>query len=193
MSGRPRDFDLNAALDAALHVFWKKGYEGASLTDLTEAMHINRPSLYAAFGNKEELFRKALDSYASRSPFFTEALQEKHIRDVIEKILYGYADILTDISRPRGCLIINAALACSKTAEPVRQELIARRLANQKKVCDRLQRAQQEGDLSPTVNCEDMARYISTIYQGMAVQSTSGATRENLRRVAEIALRALPL
>src|SRR5271156_6657349 len=98
-AGRPRDFDIDTALDAALHVFWKKGYEGTSLSDLTGAMQINRPSLYAAFGNKEELFRKALDSYASRTSFLTEALAEKHPRDVIEKILYGYAEIFSDATR----------------------------------------------------------------------------------------------
>lgn len=190
-AGRPRDFDLDTALDAALHVFWKKGYEGTSLSDLTEAMDINRPSLYAAFGNKEELFRKALDSYANRSSFLTEALEQKNVRDVAEKILFGYADILTDVSRPRGCLIINAALACSDTAEPVRQELIARRNANQNRICERLQRAQFEGELSSESKPEDLARYIATICQGMAVQSTGGAMRENLRQVAALALKCL--
>lgn len=193
VAGRPRDFDVNEALDAALHVFWEKGYEGASLSDLTAAMGINRPSLYAAFGNKEELFRKALASYCERSAFFAAALEQPRTHDVAEKLLYGYADNLSDTSRPRGCLIINAALACSETAEPVRQELIARRQGNQEKIAERFRRAKRENDFPADCDPEEMASYISTISHGMAVQSASGASRADLRQIAKMALRALGL
>src|SRR5205085_6998653 len=105
--GRPREFDVEKALDCALKVFWHKGYEGASLTDLTRAMGINRPSLYAAFGSKEGLFRKALDRYAEGpAAYVLEALNEPTARAVAERLLAGSADLLSDPRNPRGCLMV---------------------------------------------------------------------------------------
>src|SRR5881397_2597277 len=106
-AGRPRSFDLDKALDAALQVFWQKGYEGASLSDLTEAMGINRPSLYAAFGNKEALFRKVLDRYfAGPAAYVREALQEPTARAVVERLLLGAAESHSDPRHPQGCLAV---------------------------------------------------------------------------------------
>src|SRR5438094_9922303 len=105
--GRPRAFDVDEALDQALKVFWRKGYEGTSLPDLTKAMGINRPSLYAAFGNKEELFRKALDRYAEGpAAYAAEALNEPTARAVAELLLEGSVNLLTDPRNPRGCLVV---------------------------------------------------------------------------------------
>src|SRR6266568_8148145 len=90
--GRPRAFDVDLALDRALHVFWDKGYEGTSLSDLTKVMRINRPSLYAAFGNKEQLFRKVLDRYMDGPvAYFGRALAAPRARDVVEQIFFGAA------------------------------------------------------------------------------------------------------
>ena len=128
--GRPRAFDVDLALDRALHVFWRKGYEGTSLSDLTKAMRINRPSLYAAFGNKETLFRKTLDRY-SQGPtaFWDDALRAPTARAVVERLLRGTIDLLTDPRTPRGCLIVQSALACGAAADSIRQELASRREA----------------------------------------------------------------
>src|SRR5438046_9448921 len=104
--GRPRTFDVDKALDRALNVFWRKGFEGASLPDLTRAMRINRPSLYAAFGNKEQLFRKALDRYAEGpARYVREALEESTARAVAQQLLRGTIDLATDRRHPRGCLM----------------------------------------------------------------------------------------
>jgi AcrR family transcriptional regulator len=191
--GRPREFDVEEALDRALRVFWRKGYEGASLAELTEAMGINRPSLYAAFGSKEGLFLKALDRYAQGpAAYVGEALNEPTARAVAERLLGGTIDALTDPHNPHGCLVVQGALACSEAAESIRRELVARRAAGEAALRRRLERALAEGDLPADTDPADLARYVVTVIRGMAVQAASGARREELRRVAEMALRAWP-
>ena len=191
--GRPREFDVDKALDCALRVFWRRGYEGATLPDLTAAMGINRPSLYAAFGSKEELFRKALDRYVEGpAAFVREALNEPTARAVAERLLGGTIDLVTDRRNPRGCLIVQGALACGETAESVRRELAARRVAGEVAVRQRFERARADGDLPAEAEAADLARFVVTVMRGMAVQAAGGASREDLRRVAELALRAWP-
>jgi AcrR family transcriptional regulator len=191
--GRPRAFDLDAALDRALQVFWRKGYEGTSLSDLTTAMGINRPSLYAAFGNKANLFRKALDRYAEGPAAYTyKALDEPTARAVVERLLCGVVDLLADPCTPQGCLAVQGALACGDAADAIRRELIARRAAGEEALRQRLERATSDGDLPADADAADLARYITTVSQGMAVQAAGGASREELRRVVEMALRAWP-
>ncbi|MGB7160551.1 MAG: TetR/AcrR family transcriptional regulator [Tepidisphaeraceae bacterium] len=190
--GRPRAFNEQWALDAALKVFWKKGYEGASLDDLTAAMGINRPSLYAAFGNKEALFRKALDRYDERAVHARDALNEPTARKVVERLLYGGIEIAANPRNPRGCLMVQTALSCGDAAEPIRRELCARRAAREAELRERFERAQAEGDLPPDSDPADLARFVNTIIQGMSVQSSSGATPEQLHRIADTAMRAWP-
>jgi AcrR family transcriptional regulator len=191
--GRPREFDVEKALDRALKVFWRKGYEGASLADLTRAMGINRPSLYAAFNSKEALFRKALDRYAEGpAAYVHEALKEPTARAVAERLLGGAIDLLTDRRNPRGCLLVQGALACAETAESVRRELCSRRASGEAAVRQRFERARADGDLPADADPADLARYVVTVLRGMAVQAAGGANREELRRVVEMALRAWP-
>jgi len=115
--GRPRGFAEDAALEAAMRVFWEKGYEGATLADLTEAMGINRSSLYAGFGDKEALFRMAMARYAEGpAAYMKKALQEPTGRSVVEALLRGALELLTDPSNPRGCLSVQGALACGSDA-----------------------------------------------------------------------------
>ncbi len=189
--GRPRAFDADKALVRALHVFWRKGYEGTSLSDLTEAMGINRPSLYAAYGNKEELFCKALDFYAKECDILLQnGVKEPTARAVIERLLFSAADGVTRPGNPRGCLTVRVALACGEEAEIIRRQLAANRAKGQEVIRKRLERAKAEGDLPGNQNPTDLARYVATVCQGMSVQAAGGASREELRRVAEIALRA---
>jgi AcrR family transcriptional regulator len=192
--GRPRSFDIDRALDRALRVFWRKGYEGASLSDLTKAVGVNRPSLYAAFGDKEALFRKVLDRYLNGPAAYTqEALKEPTVRAVVERLLRGAADLNTAPRNPAGCLTVQGALACSEAADSIRQELAAYRAAGEAALRRRFQRAKSEGDLPATVNPADLARYVATIVYGMAVQAAGGASRDQLQHVLEMALRTLPL
>jgi AcrR family transcriptional regulator len=191
--GRPRAFDPDAALERAMHVFWAKGYEGAALSDLTRAMRINRPSVYTAFGNKEQLFRKVLDRYANGPlAYFAKALAAPKARDVIEKILVGAANMASDPRLPAGCLMVQGALACGDAAGSVQKETAARRAASEVALRRRLQRAKREGDLPRNADAGELARYVMTVLQGMAVQGANGAKRDQLRRVARTALRAWP-
>jgi AcrR family transcriptional regulator len=192
-AGRPRSFDLDKALDSALQVFWRKGYEGASLSDLTTAMGINRPSLYAAFGDKEALFRKVLDLYAEGpGGHARKALDEPTSRGVVEKLLRGTADLLTTPRSPRGCLLVQGALSCGNGAESMRRELNSRRAASESALRQRFKRAKAEGDLPPNAQPASLASYIITVIHGMSVQAVGGATRDELRRVADIALQSWP-
>jgi AcrR family transcriptional regulator len=191
--GRPRAFDKNEALDRALDVFWRKGYEGATVCDLTAAMGINPPSLYAAFGNKEGLFRQALDRYSRISTaYWAQALEAPTARGVAEALLRGTAKFLTDSCHPKGCLAVQGALACGADAECIRKELADRRATSQARIKDRLKRAKKDGDLPADADPAALARYLATVIEGMAVQAASGASRKELERVADTALRAFP-
>jgi AcrR family transcriptional regulator len=189
--GRPRAFDPDTALDRAMRVFWAKGYEGTSLSDLTRAMRINRPSLYAAFGNKAQLFRKVLDRYMQGPlAFFRKALVAPKARDVVEQIFLGVARMAENPRVPPGCLLVQGALACGSAR--ARKEVAARRAAADVALCDRFRRAKREGDLPKNADPVELANYVLTVVRGMAVQSAGGASRDQLRRIARIALRAWP-
>ena len=191
--GRPRAFDPDTALEAALRVFWMKGYEGTALSDLTAAMGINRPSIYATFGNKEALFRKALDRYSERMTNFTaEALKEPTARAVAERLLLGTADLLSCPGNPKGCLMVQGALACGKEADPIRKELISRRATGEAALCERFRRAKLEGDLPARADPGDLARYVMAVTHGMSVQAAGGANRAALQGVIDLSLRAWP-
>ena len=192
-SGRVRQFDVDVALGRALEVFWARGYQGATLPELTRAMGINRPSLYAAFGNKEQLFRKALDQYQTGpQSFLTEAFAKPTARRVVEAIFSGFIGMQRDRRKARGCLIVSGALACGEEAEPVRRELIRLRQAAVALFRERFERAVREGDLPNGTDCATLARYIATVLNGLAVQAASGATEKDLRQVAAVAMRAWP-
>ena len=191
--GRPRSFDPEKALEAALWVFWKKGYEGTAISDLTAAMKMNRPSIYAAFGNKEALFRKALDRYNAQMTSYTaEALKEPTARAVAERLMVGTADLLSCPENPKGCLMVQGALACGEEADPIRKELIARRATGEAALRERFERARVEGDLPPEADSADLARYVMAVMHGMSVQASGGASREELQGVIDLSMRGWP-
>lgn len=176
-----------------MSVFWQKGYEGTSFEDLTKATGVARPGLYAAFGNKEELFRKALDLYDARyMPFMSEALDEPTSLEVVERILRGSANLHTMSSTHPGCLGLNGALACSDDAEPVRRELIRRRAATQLALRRRLDKAQREGDLPSSVDNATLASFVMAVSQGMAVQAKAGSSRKALEGLVDYVLSTWP-
>jgi AcrR family transcriptional regulator len=191
--GRPLEFDPNQALGKALDLFWRYGYEGTSMADLTNAMGIVRPSLYATFGSKEDLFRKVIDLYWSTQMSFARAACEKPTaREVVEALLFGFVDVVTGSGTPPGCLGVNGALACSPASAEIQKELAARRTHGEAVLRKRLERARKEGDLPGELSPADLACFIATVMRGMAVQAKSGTSRQALQRVAEVALRVWP-
>jgi AcrR family transcriptional regulator len=192
-AGRPRGFDYDEALDRAMHVFWRKGFEGASLNDLTAAMGVQPASLYKAFGNKRTLFEKALARYlAGPVAFVHDALNEPTAYAVAVRILRRTAEFLTEGRSRRGCMTIQAALASGVEGEPIRRKLIALRVKEQDALRRRFERAKSEGDLPSDADAADLARFVTALFQGMTVQSINGAIREDLLRLSDTALRTWP-
>ena len=190
--GRPREFDVEVALGAALRVFWTKGYEGASLTDLTEAMQITRPSLYAAFGNKEALFKQALDLYETEKlSYVGAALAAETARGVASNLLYGAIDTVTG-GDCRGCMGVIASVACQSVEESIRDDVTRRTESSRNALVARMQRALDEGDFATSVEAEAITRYLLAVMQGMSVQAGSGASREQLQQVADATMAIWP-
>lgn len=192
-TGRPRGFDADEALDRALLVFWEQGYEGASLTNLTGAMGISTASMYATFGNKEQLFRKALERYdEGPSAYVVPALAEPTALGVATALLTGTVRTTTCPERPHGCLGVQGALATGEAGRQVRALLVDWRNKGHARIRDRFQRAVDEGDLPPDTNPGLLARYVHTLQAGIAVEAASGVSREELQELADAALRHWP-
>ena len=192
--GRPRAFDREEALESAMCVFWRKGYLGASLTDLTEAMGINRPSLYATFGNKERLFRMAVDRYfQGPAAYLNDALAEPTARQVVESIFYGVVNLLSDPYNPGTCLWVHGALSCGDESAALNEEFAAQRIQGHAKLRARLNRATREGDLPATTDVDALARFVQAINFGLTVLSSTGTPRKHLLSVVTSAMRAWPL
>ncbi len=190
--GRPRAFDADKALGAAMRVFWKRGYEGASLPELTRAMGINRPSMYAAFGNKEALFRKALDRYMEEGgALLRDAMAEPTSRRAVERLLTSIVRKLST-GQIRGCLLVQGALACRDSSDPIRKALAARRAATERTLRERFERGIAEGDLPRKADPAALAKFVATLQNGIAVQMAGGADRETMLSAIDVALRGWP-
>jgi AcrR family transcriptional regulator len=189
--GRPREYDTEKALDEAMEVFWRHGYEGATIAELTAAMGINPPSLYSAFGSKEGLLKAALDRYSQkRDEAMREVLSAPTAHEAVKRLLLRLADMQTDSKNPPGCLLVAGGLACGAGAENVPFELAARRAQTEEQLRDRFVRAKQDGDLPAGTDPAALARYLSAVIVGMGVLASSGASREELREVALMSLAA---
>lgn len=187
--GRPRSFDTDHALKCALQVFWEKGYDGTSLNDLTEAMGINKPSLYAAFGNKEQLFIKAIDLYDSRpNSYFYNALEQESIIAMVERMLMGAAEQMSDASQPQGCMMVQSAFASKEPTELIKEAVEEKHKQMSSLLITKFEQAQACGELPATCNCSALLDYLFTIIMGMSLHSSNGATRKQLEDVAQLSL-----
>ena len=191
--GRPRAFDTERALDRAVEVFWRKGYQGASLSDLTAAMGINRPSLYSAFGDKEALFHKALARYAEGpSSYLRLALQEPTARAVAERMMRGAVDVGTDEDTPPGCMWVRGTLSCGDPGGRLGKQMAAQRIEGEARLRKRFEQAVAEGNLPVGTDIAALARYVMAVNFGLSVLAATGATRRALLRVIALALQAWP-
>ena len=192
-AGRPRSFCTEKALDSAMQVFWRKGYAGASMVDLTAAIGINSPSLYAAFGSKEGLFRQVLDRYdARRRAFMESVLGAPSARDAAYRFLHGMADFAADTGgkTPPGCLLLQCGSSCSD--EDIPDVVAQHRAEKETALRNRFERALAEGDLAPGNDPAALARYLMTVTNGICVQAAAGDNLEQLHAVADIALGSFP-
>ncbi len=192
--GRPREFSEADALDAAMRVFWAKGYEGTSLDDLTRAMRINRSSLYSTFGDKEELFRRVVERY-QHGPVacIYKAFLAQTARDVIEGLLRGTVKFLSDPSHPKGCLSLQGGLTCGTGTERVKQLMIDWRKGALKQLQKRMQQARSDGDLPSKVDPNSLAQYVFVLMNGLGVLAANGAPAADMDAAVEIALKSLPV
>ena len=192
--GRPREFSEADALDAAMRVFWEKGYEGASLDDLTRAMKINRSSLYSSFGDKESLFRRVVDRYGQGPmSFLREALNQRRARAVIETLLRGTLTFLSDSTHPKGCLTLQGGLTCGTGSERVKQMMIDWRESGLAQLQKRMQQARLERDLPKNVDPASLARYVFILMNGLGVQAANGASAAEMKAAIDVALKSMPV
>lgn len=192
VKGRPRGFDEEQAIDAAMRVFWEKSYEGTTMADLTEATGLNRSSIHAAFGSKGGLFLKVVERYwEGPLSHIPKALAEQALPGVVEALIRGTVNFLSTPGNPKGCLSIHGALVCGTNGERVMQIMAERRKTTESTIRKRIQQAQREGELRGEVNAADYARYIAAIMTGLVVQSLNGANRAELTRLADMALQFL--
>lgn len=190
--GRPRTFDREDALRRAMGVFWERGYEGASIGDLTQALGINKPSLYAAFGNKEALFREAVALYErSEGAAIQRALdREPTARAAVEAMLRENAAAYCDRRKPRGCMIVLASLIGATENATVRDFLARTRAQGEAALRERIERGIRDGDVPPGADASAMAAFFTTVQQGLSVQARDGAPAEKLDGVVDSALAA---
>ncbi len=192
--GRPLSFDRDTALDRAMHVFWERGYEAASISDLTAAMGITPPSLYTAFGDKERLFLEAIERYG-KGPggFGRRALEEEPTaRGAVQRLLEEAAAELTQACHPLGCMMVMATTNCSVAAEHVQNALAKRRALGVDLMRDRIQQGIADGELPADTSASALATFYATVYQGMSMQAKDGAPRESLLLSVEMAMRSWP-
>jgi AcrR family transcriptional regulator len=191
--GRPRGFDADEALERAMRVFWERGYDGASLSDLTEAMGITKTSMYRAFGNKDQLFLKALARYdQGPAAYGRRAVTEPTARAVARAFLDGSVRATTQPDSPSGCLGVQGALAVSPLGRMAHQALAAWRDDGLTLLRERFQQAVDQADLPPGTDPARLARYVLTVAFGIAVQAAGGLTREELQEIADTALVGWP-
>ena len=191
-TGRPIGFDKDAALEAAMLLFWKRGYEGTSMADLTQAMGLNPSSIYAAFGDKHELFSLAVKRYMeTRAQYATKALEEPTLKRVIRALFDSTVAFLTTPGHPPTCMTLAGAVGCSVDATPARDLMTEIRRQNEVAIRERLLKARKSGELPRDINVDDYTRYLSSIIAGLSIQAANGSTKAELKPTAQMALRHL--
>jgi AcrR family transcriptional regulator len=189
--GRPRAFDRDAVLQTAVKLFCEHGYEGVSIADLTRAMNISPPSLYAAFGGKEALYREALAAYQQRKRL-PQTDGDGSIRDQFEAMLRDAVRAATEPGYPAGCMVVAGMLNCGAEHQSLASTLTELRNARCKEFTCKLQQAVASGELPPGTDPQAMSRYLAALIQGIAIQAKDGATQEELFALVDVAMSQWP-
>jgi AcrR family transcriptional regulator len=191
-TGRPISFDKDAALEAAMLLFWERGFEGTSMADLTQAMGLNPSSIYAAFGDKHALFSLAVKRYVeTRAQYATKALEEPTLERVVRALFDNTVAFLTTPGHPPTCMTLAGAVGCSVDATAARDILTEIRKQNEDAMRERFVQARKSGELSKDINVDDYTRYLSSILAGLSIQAANGSTKTELKRTSQMALRHL--
>jgi AcrR family transcriptional regulator len=193
-TGRPRSFDRDEALEAAMAVFWEHGYDATSIAMLTRELEIGAPSLYAAFGDKRALFLQALERYIHTYGAFSDRAlaEEPNARHAVERLLGEAAAAYTRPERPRGCLLITAATNCSPQSADIAARLRELRAADTRALEDKIAAAARAGELPADTDAHALATFYAAVLQGMSAQARDGSSRSDLEQIAEAALEAWP-
>jgi AcrR family transcriptional regulator len=191
-TGRPISFDKDAALEAAMLLFWERGFEGTCMTALTQAMGLNPSSIYAAFGDKHALFQHAVKRYMeTRAHYATKALEEPTLEKVVRALFDNTVAFLTTAGHPPTCMTLAGAMGCSVDGAPARDLMTEIRRQNEVAMKERFLKARKSGELSRDINVDDYTRYLSSILAGLSIQAANGSTKAELKRTAQMALRHL--
>ena len=192
--GKPRTFDRETVLKKALAVFWKRGYEPASMSELCEAMEINPPSLYAAFGNKAQLFMEAVNHY--ENVYWNDAWQrledEPDLRTAMVGFFQDAARILTSQDAPCGCMVVLGAANVSRESQGVNDALKALREEGKDCFLNRLKQGVADGDLPEDTDVDTLASTLNTLFHGMSIQARDGVPQAELERVVSTAMMLVP-
>ncbi|MQB08019.1 TetR/AcrR family transcriptional regulator [Agrobacterium tumefaciens] len=192
--GKPRTFDREIALKTALSVFWKRGYEPASISELCEAMDVKPPSLYAAFGNKAQLFMEAVMHY--ENVYWDAAWQRLDDEPELQRAMKGFfheaAEILTSQDAPCGCMVVLGAANVSRESQSVNDALKALREEGKDCFKQRLARGLADGDIPEGTDIDILASSLNTMFHGMSIQARDGVSKVELERVAAMAMLLIP-
>ena len=197
-AGRKRSFDKEEALDTAMRVFWENGYNGTSLSDLTSALGINKPSLYAAFGNKEQLFATAMDHYiecyaAPNLHQLTDA-PDAPLSQRLRAYLFGVIDVISDCESPKGCMFVKSSCESGGTAIPdqIQASIQGMGMANEAALAKLLEAAKQNGQLAEDAQVQNITSYLLSVIYGLSILARRGKPRKELETVADMAVHSLP-
>ena len=194
--GRPREFDADLALDRALELFWRNGYEGASINEIAQAMGVSKPSLYAAFGDKESLYLRALARYGERQrSVHARVLEaEPEARRAVELLMLSAVEALADPQTPGGCMVVTGTTSCASPGVPesVKHALVEALHGAGRAIEARLARAKREGQLPAATDVTALAVYFNTVLAGLSVQARGKQCAHALRDVVASTMRAWP-
>jgi TetR/AcrR family transcriptional regulator, copper-responsive repressor len=194
MRGRPRAFDRDKALRSALELFWTRGYEATSISDLKEGMGITAPSLYAAFGNKDALFLECVELYSRDylGEIFTSLFQPGTAKAAIERVMLRFGALYAGAGHPKGCLIVSGAANCGPEAAMIEADLKRRRIEGVALLRDRIQKGVQAGEFKSRVDAGEWAEFYAAVLLGLAMRARDGASRKEMETTARISLLAWP-